>query len=143
MAINNRDCAAGNQKDVVQVNLGAVATGATRTVAIAPYPCTLQSVRAVAYGVSNAMQVAFEKISGAGSSGFPCGISNMVLQNRSLSGVVGFSGLLAPGATILAFAAGDALQIVTSVANGNATELLLEVVLKKTQDIVTHNGDGT
>lgn len=140
MAIVNRDLDASQQKEMVQVNLGAVATGATRFCAIIPYPCTLQSVRNSAAGVSNAMQVAFEVIRGSGSSGIPIGISNMVLQNRSTSGVVGFSGLAATGSTLLNLLAGDVIQVVTSVSNGNATDLLLEFVLKKSQDIVSYNG---
>jgi hypothetical protein len=143
MAITNRDKDVSEQKDVVQINLGAVATAATRHVLIAPYPFTLQSVRSSAQGVSNAMQVAFEKMTGAGSSGIPIGISNMILQNRSTSGVIGFSGLAATGSTLLNFAAGDVLQIVTSVSSGNATDLSLQLILKKTQDIVSHNGVAT
>lgn len=140
MAIVNRDKDSTEQKEVGQCNLGAVATGATRFVHIAAYPFTLESVRVAAAGVSNAMQVAFEKITGSGSSGVPIGISNLILQNRSTSGIVGFSGLAAPGSTLLAFSTGDALQVITSVSNGNATELLLEYAIKKTQDIVSYNG---
>lgn len=140
MAIVNRDKDSTEQKEVGQVQLGAVATATTRFLHVAAYPFTLESVRASAAGVSNAMQVAFEKITGAGSSGVPIGISNLVLQNRSTSGIVGFSGLAAPGSTLLAFAAGDVLQVVTSVASGNATDLLLQLVIKKTQDIVSYNG---
>lgn len=143
MAIVNRDLDASQQKDIVNAPLGAVATGVTRHVCVIAYPCTLQSVRASAQGVSNAMQIAFEVIRGAGSSGIPIGISNMVLQNRSVSGVVGFSGLAAAGSTLLNFVAGDVVQIVSSVANGNATDLTLQLVLKKTQDIVSHNGVST
>lgn len=143
MAIVNRDCDVSQQKEVVNLNVGAVATGATRFVYVAPFPFTLQSVRNAAAGVSNAMQVAFEKITGAGSSGIPIGISNMILQNRSVSGVIGFSGLAAVGSTLLNFNAGDVLQIVSSVANGNATDLALQLVVKKTQDIVSHNGVAT
>lgn len=138
MAIQNRDLDASLQKVVVHQNLGAVATGTTKFVWIAPFTCALEAVRTAAAGVSNAMQLAVEKITGAGSSGIPCGISNIVLQNRSVSGVVGFSGLAAPGSTLLMFQAGDVLQVVSSVTNGNATDLVVECVLKKTQDIVSH-----
>lgn len=140
MAIVNRDKDATEQKEVCAVQLGAVATAATRFLKIAEYPFVLESVRVSAAGVSNAMQLAFEKITGAGSSGTPIGISNVVLQNRSTSGIVGFSGLAAVGSTLLSFAAGDVIQGVTSVSNGNATDLLVEFVIKKTQDIVSYNG---
>lgn len=140
MAIVNRDKDTSEQKEVFNIQLGAVATGVTRFLHVAAYPFTLESVRASAAGVSNAMQVAFEKITGAGSSGVPIGISNLVLQNRSVSGIVGFSGLAASGSTLLNFNAGDVLQVVTSVSNGNATDLLLQAVIRKTQDIVSYNG---
>ena len=140
MAITNRSCDASQQKDEIQVNLAAVATGATRFLFIAPFPCKLESARTSAAGVSNAMQVALEKITGAGSSGIPMGISNIILQNRSTSGVIGYSGLAAQSSTLLLLNAGDVIQAVTSVANGNATELLVQLVIKKTQDIVSYNG---
>ena len=143
MAIVNRDVDASQQKETFTVNLGAVATGATRFCAVMPFPGTLQSVRYAAAGVSNAMQIAIEKITGAGSSGVAMGISNIVAQNRSVSGVVGFSGLAAAGSTLLTLAAGDVLQIVTSVSSGNATDLALQFVVKKTQDIVSHNAVST
>jgi len=140
MAIVNRDLDASQQKIVVEHQLGAVATGVTRFFFIAPFPCTLEQVRVAAAGVSNAMQLAFEKITGAGSSGLPIGISNIVLQNRSVSGIVGFSGLAAVGSTLLNLNYGDVLQVVSSVSNGNATDLIVHAVLKKTQDIVSHDG---
>ena len=138
MAIVNRDLDVSEQRLIVAENFGAVATGATKFLFIAPFPCVLEQVRVSAAGVSNAMQVAFEKITGAGSSGIPIGISNVVLQNRSVSGIVGFSGLAAAGSTLLGLQYGDVLQIVTSVSNGNATDLLIEAVVKKVQDVVSY-----
>lgn len=143
MAIINRDKDASEQRDWVNVPVGAIATGVTKNLVVIPYPCTLQSVRASAQGVSNAMQVAFEVLRGTGSSGIPIGISNLVLQNRGTSGLQGFSGLAAVGSTLLSFQTGDVLQIVTSVANGNATDLVLQCVLKKIQDIVSLNGSSS
>ena len=143
MPIVSRDLDVSEQKEMVHAQLGAVATAATRFCVVVPYPCVLQSVRYAAAGVSNSMQAAVEVIRGSGSSGIPIGISNIVLQNRSTSGVVGFSGLAATGSTLLALLAGDVLQVVTSVSSGNATDLLLQFVLKKSQDIVSYNGVST
>lgn len=146
MPICNRDLDASQQKDVINVPVGSMATGVTRQLAVIPYPCTLQSVRYFAVGVSNAMQVAvnnYRFVVGAGATTIAMGISNIVLQNTSLSGVVGFSGLAAVGSTLLQFNAGDVVQIVSSVSNGNATDLVIDLVLKKTQDIVSHNGVST
>lgn len=142
MAIVNRDLHSSQQKVVAEHQLGAVATGATRFFFIAPFPCVLEQIRVSAAGVSNAMQLAFEKITGAGSSGIPMGISNLVLQNRSVSGIVGYSGLAAVGSTLLNLNYGDVVQVVSSVTNGNATDLLVHAVLKKTQDIVSYDGNA-
>lgn len=137
MAIVNRDLDVSQQKHIIEHQLGAVATGATKFFFIAPFPCVLEQVRVSAAGVSNSMQIAFEKITGAGSSGLPIGISNMVLQNRSVSGIVGFSGLAAVGSTLLNLQYGDVVQIVSSVSNGNATDLLVQAVVRKVQDVVS------
>lgn len=138
MAIVNRDMDVSEQRVLVAENFGAVPTGSTKFLFIVPFPCSLEQVRVAASGVSNAMQVAVEKITGAGASGIPLGISNIVLQNRSVSGIVGFSGLAAAGSTLLQLQYGDCLQIVTSVANGNATDLTVEAVVKKTQDVLSY-----
>ncbi len=88
------------------------------------------------------MQVAFQvsRFTSGGATAINLGISNLVLQNAGTSGAQGFSGLAAAGSTLLSLQAGDVLQIVTSVANGNATDLALNFVIKKVQDIVSYNG---
>mgnify|MGYP007027866142 FL=1 len=145
MAIVNRDKDASEQKDVINVSLGALATSVTKQVAVLPYPCTLVGLRASALGVSNAMQVAMQVnrfIAGTGATAINLGISNLVLVNVGTSGVQGFSGLAAVGSTLLALQAGDVLQVVTSVANGNTTDLCMNFIVKKTQDIVSLNGSS-
>lgn len=143
MAIINRDKDPSEQRTDLHVALGAVATGATKSVFVAPYPCTLQSVRVAAQGVSNAMQLGFyiqRFIAGSGETAFAIGISNVVLVNVGTSGVQGFSGLAATGSTLLNLGAGDVLRVATTVSNGNATDLALNIVLKKLEDIVSMNG---
>lgn len=146
MAIVNRDLDPSQQKDVVvYCSNGAVATGVTKFISVVPYPAVLQSLAAAAHGVSNAMQVAFnlERFTSAGVTVIPLGISNLVLQNFSVSGALGFSGLAAAGSTLLNLQYGDVLSMTTSVANGNALDLSLELVLKKVQDIVSMNQVST
>ena len=140
MALVNRDKDASEQREVQTVNVGAVATGVTRFLHVITYPCILEQVRVAAAGVSNAMQLQFEKITGATTGAIQMGISNMILQNRSTSGIIGYSGLAAPGSTLLALSVGDVLQVTSSVASGNATDLSIVWVLKKTQDILSYNG---
>lgn len=140
MAIGNRDMGASQQHDVYNVSVGALGTAITKFVAVMPYPCTMESVRSAAQGLSNTLSLAFEVIRGAGSSGIAIGISGMVLANRSTSGVVGFSGLAAVGSTLLSFQAGDVVQVISSGANGAVSDLVLEMVVQKTQDFVSYNG---
>lgn len=144
MAIVNRDLDPSQQKEVVHfVSNSAVATGASLLLAgPLPYPCALQSCESAAFGVSNAMQVAFVvlRLTSGGQTAISLGISNMVLNNYGTSGVIGYSGLAAPGSTLLSLQTNDLLVAQTSVANGNATSLSLNLVLKKLQDIVSHNG---
>lgn len=143
MAIVNRDLDASQQKEIVNVAFGAVATAVTKQISILTAPVSLQSVAASALGVSNAMQVAFQVlrfVAGAGATTINLGISNLVLVNQGTSGVLGFSGLAAQGSTLLNLLAGDVLQVTTSVANGNATDLTINLVLKRQQDILSLNG---
>jgi hypothetical protein len=134
MAITNRDLDSSQQKIDVQVGLGGMATGVTRLIFVAPFPCTVVSASAYAFGVSNAMQLAFQRITASGQSIIALGVSNMVLGN---SGVFGYSGLQAPGNTLMNLAAKDVVQVVSSVTNGNAVDLHLHLVIQKTQDIVS------
>lgn len=146
MAIVNRDLDASQQKDVIKFrSAGAVATGASLNVAVIPYPCALQSVASYATGVSNAMQVAInvQRWTSAGVTVIALGVSNLVLQNYSTSGILGFSGLAVPGSTLLSLQQGDVLNLVTSVSNGNALDLVMSFVVKKLQDIVAHNGNAS
>lgn len=147
MAILNRSKDASEQKEVINAALGAVATGSTKQVLIVPYPCTIQpQVKVAATGVSNAMQIAFQVnrfIAGTGATAINLGISNVVLQNVGTSGPLGFSGLAAVGSTLLNLAANDVLQVVSSVASGNATDLVIDLVIKKTQEIVSVYGSSS
>lgn len=143
MALTNRDKDASEQKDVIHWHsVGAVATGTTLYFGVVPAPALLQSVKVTAHGVSNAMQVALnvERFTSGGITVIPVGISNVVLQNMSVSGALGFSGLVAQGSSLLVLQEGDLLSGTTSVANSNALDLTLELVIKKTQDFVAYNG---
>lgn len=149
MALVNRDKDASEQKDVYQyvsnfVGSTTVSTGATGWIAMMPYPGVIQSARLGAQGLSGAMQVALQVLRFAsGGTTIAVSISNMVCFASGLSGVQGYSGLAATGSTLLNLQAGDILQFETSVANTAARVLLLEVVVKKSQDIVSYNGIST
>lgn len=146
MAIVNRDNDASQQKveyNWVSNSLGAttVNTGATGWIAMVPFPGVIQSFRGAAVGLSGAPSVVLQVMRGsAGGTTIACTISAMILVEIGATGVLGFSGLAAAGSTLLNVQAGDILQFQTGVANTAARGLLLEVVVKKTQDIVSYNG---
>lgn len=110
-----------------------------------PYPGTIQSGSIFATGVSTAMQLSLRLqrfVPGSGMTLITVGISNVACANASVSGPIGFSGFPAAGSTLLNFLAGDVFMIVTSVTNGAASTLDIQLVVIKTQDIVSYNGIG-
>jgi hypothetical protein len=150
MAIVGRDLDVSERKEVfVWMNTkttdatgvsSVVAQGVSSPIALVPYPCTIESIRFYAEGVSLAMQVApivNRFVVGSGLTSIQLGISNVILQNFSLSGMVGYSGLAATGSTLLSLAANDVLGFQTSVTNSSAKILRIEVAVRKTQDILS------
>lgn len=148
MAIINRSLDSSEQKqtfvffnprfnDTTGVS-NTVITGVTCVFAMVPFAGgVLESVRYLAQGVSNSMQVQplILRNTSGGVTLINPSISNMVLQNLSVSGIVGYSGLAATGSTLLQLQVGDGLAFATSVANASAQQLVLEFVVKKTADI--------
>lgn len=142
MAIVNRDLDASEQRSVLNFRSTAqINTGATHLVALMPYAGSIQSARAVGLGLSGAPIVNFQiqRFAG-GNTVIACGISGLVLNAFGTSGVLGYSGLAAQGSTLLNFQAGDMLLMEFSGANTAALTVVAEIVVKKTQDIVSMNG---
>lgn len=137
MAIVNRDKDDSEQKEVIVAHYRTVNVSALLPVWVAPYPCALQKVNPIHLGCSGSPVYTFEKLS-IGASGVGIGISGMVGQNFGTSGSVAFSGLAAAGSTLLALAKGDMIQVIASGANTAATDLVLELVIDKSQDIVSY-----
>ena len=108
-----------------------------------PYPYIIQSAAAVATGTSGAPQLVFainRVIGNTGVTSIVIGISNYVIpSSASFAPSVGWSGLV-QGSTLAIGFRGDILVASTAVANTACTNLLINVVVKKTQDIVSHNG---
>lgn len=120
------------------------ATGTTLFMFMMPFPCTIQSGSVFAQGISGAPQIGlFVERWAAGSTNFQIGISNMVLSAFGTSGVQGLSGLPAAGSTLLNLIQGDILLLQTSVSNTAIKNLIFELVVKKTQDIVAYNSVST
>jgi hypothetical protein len=150
MAIVNRDLDASQQKIVFKFDANgiggqtAIATGATIALGIVPAPAVLSGVLAVATGVSNAMQVGLyaNRWLVAGLTSIALGASNLVLVNYSSSGVINGASAIYAGSSAVALQMGDQLIAQTSVSNGNALTLGVELSLKLTQDIVALNGNA-
>lgn len=109
-----------------------------------PFPCTIQSGTVFSQGLSGSPQVTLNTVRWApGATTFALSISAMVLTTFATSGPQGLSGLPASGSTLLNLQYGDVLQIVTSGANTAISQLIYELVVKKTQDIVAFNNVAT
>lgn len=151
MPIVNRDLDVSQQKEMlhwvshrasgISYGLG-LGTGVTTFISgPMPFPGTIQSAQAVAVGMSGAPEVTFSLYRPAnGNTVIALGISNCVVINGLSAAVTSYSGLAPTGSTLLNFQRGDIFMITTQVANTACTNLLVQMVLKKTQDIVTMNG---
>lgn len=163
MAIVNRDKDASEQKEWLSWSSaqgagtaggtygnGYVATGSTLYLfGPMPYPYTLMSMNAVApIGVSGAMELIpliCRPVSG-GFTNVAISISNLVIVpgiSFNVTNGFGYSGLVAAGSTLLNGQRGDIIAVKTAVANTAVQMLLVNAVIKKTQDIVAHNGIST
>ena len=124
-----------------------IQTGSTLWMFMIPFPCTIQSGAVFNQGVSGAPQLGLfcsrfvqGSSTGNGATAFALGISNMVLTGFGTSGVQGLSGLPAQGSTLLNLLQYDTLFVQTSVANTAINVMVFELVVKKTQEIVSYNG---
>ncbi len=169
MAITNRDLDTSQQRDWISWNsgglsfgasygapggigVGGVATGVTLFLTgQMPYPYVLQSVQALAVGVSGSPQLAFSilrPLASAGMTSIAVSISNMVIaQGASFSGYgssgpysLGYSGLAATGSTLLLGQRGDIIVASTAVANTACNLLTVNLVVQKVQDILQMDG---
>lgn len=141
MAIVNRDLDASEQTYVLHRTNGAVATGVSTWV---------QTVPSVG-------QILAWQLSGRGLSGTPtyqlaiarwtaAGITNIAMGSAlTLAGAFGLSGgmigaTFAANGSLSAVQAGDLLVVNSGGANTAVTDLVVNVVVKATQDIVTTYG---
>lgn len=160
MAITNRDHDASEQRDYLTWAAGLPSQGATFTIANSPgyvatgqtlvlfgpmpYPYILQSMCAVTNGASGAPQLVpfvIRPLVG-GATNIALSISNMVIANSaSLStSSLNYSGLAPAGSTLLLGQRGDILMASTAGSNTACTQLLVNAVVKRVQDVVTMNG---
>jgi hypothetical protein len=107
-----------------------------------PFPCTIQQYGFAAFGglsggVSGAVTIALNvNRFAAGTTVYL--FASFAAVAFGTSGVMGGSGILAAGNTLLNLQYGDLIQMVTSGA-GAMVDCVVELVVKKTQDIVAYN----
>lgn len=140
MAIVNRDLDSGEKKEVVRFESGVIAAETTREVWVAPYPCTIQAVKAMVVGPTLAPTVALQTnrfIVGTGVTAITVQAAHDTTV-FSTSGLLGMS-LPAAGSTLLNLAANDVVEIVTSGSTTTSQMLNLYVALQvtKTQDVLS------
>ena len=150
MTIINRDNNITQQKEWMQYNndfgIGVsslIQTGQTLIIGgPMPYPGRIQSGSVYATGVSTAMQLSLtiqRFVPGGGFTNITVGLSNLVLQNVSTSGPVGWSGFPVQSSTLLTFLTGDVFMATTSGSNAAVSSLVVQLCVIKTQEIVSHN----
>lgn len=148
MAIVNRDLDASEQRTFIGSVFGgnrggSLLGGASYFIgAPLPFPCTVQSMRSYATGLSGAplLNLRASRFTAGGLTSILLSISGMVLNAAGTSGVLGYSGLAAAGSTLLQLQAGDCMAVEFAGANTAAIELMVQVTIAKTQDIVQYNG---
>jgi hypothetical protein len=143
MAIVNRSLDASEQRKVIQVVAGAVATGVSGIIGVVPWPCTLDAGEIAAFGLSGAPNYGLilnRFVVGAGVTAITIavGTSNIPLAYGTSGG---WSMVLpASGSTLLSLQANDVLMFQSGVANTAVTGLAVSVVLKPIQDIKINHG---
>lgn len=151
MALINRDKDASEQREVLTTSLVGIGTGLTLTLNAIPYPCTVQNVLVTAVGLSGAPTIAAWSTlrfipgtgatTGTGIAGAytitAFGTSGLV-AGSSLFGAPGSMGISmqASGSSLLNLTTGDVVAIQTGGANAACNALTIQLVVKKTQDIL-------
>lgn len=106
------------------------------------FPCTIQSGAIYSLGNSGSPVITLNvNRFAAGATVFK--FATMALTVFGTSGVQGLSGLPAQSSTLLNLLQGDIIQMVTSGANTAIGQTVVQLVVKKTQDIVAYNNVST
>ncbi len=156
MAIVGRDLDVSERKEVftyngqfagqsLTANGGNVTiTGTTLALFMIPYPCTVRSGLVFNQGVSGApgITMTVQRFVG-GATVLTFGLSMMVLTAYGTSGVQGLSGMAPAGSTLNNLLTGDVVYATTTVANTAIVDLMIQLVVQKTQDIVATQGSST
>lgn len=142
MGITNRAKDVSEQRDSIQGEFLAVATGITLLVAQIPYNSTLDAVKVSAQGLSGAPTYdlrVWRFIVGTGVTTIAGGATTVTPSTMGTSGPTSMV-LAATGSTLLQLLANDVITLTSGVANAAVTALAVSVVIKAVQDIKTTFG---
>lgn len=149
MAVLNRDLGFAQQRDLWQVNTGAIATGGTYTLGIVPYPAAIATGAVNFFGVSNtpSLNIDVTRYNAAGVTTITGAISALAQAGATLA--VGFSTyagytLGLQGVTVPVYntylQTGDILTARVSGTTANVTGAIVCLVLQALQDVKTDFG---
>lgn len=156
MAIVGRDLDISERKEVFTYNMqfagqslannggNVIQTGTTLALFMIPFPCTLKSGLVFNQGVSGSpgITLTVQRFAG-GATVLPLGLSSMILTGFGTSGVQGLSGLAPAGSTLNNLLTGDVIYATTTVASTAINDLMIQLIVAKTQDIVAYQGSST
>lgn len=108
-----------------------------------PFPCTIQNGLIACFGggsggISGSVTVTLN-VTRFASGQTTYLFASFTPCQFGVSGAMAFSGMLAAGNTLLNLQFGDLIQMVTS-STGAMNDVILQLVVKKTQDIVAYDG---
>lgn len=143
MAVTNRAEDPSQQRKMVDISIGAFATGATSVLWQIPFNCVLNAIQVAAFGISGTPTVAVVNnrfIVGTGSTALTVatGTSNALVAFGT-SGV-GSSGILV-GASFINLLANDVLMIQLGGTTSAVTGLSGNMVVTPIQDVVSYLGN--
>lgn len=144
MAIINRSKDPSERKDVFVMHKNPMATGLTMGVCILPYPCLVQDIYVAANGLSGSPVLSFqvERLTSGGATAIGSLAGNLTLQAVGTSGPQRAS-MAVTGSSLLNLQASDMIVVSSTGSNTAANDVVVEVVVKKLQDIVSYFGVST
>ena len=146
MAVVNRTLDPSQQRTVMHLALGAVATGVTSIVGIVPWPCVIDATQLALNGVSATPTYELGVNRFIVGSGFTYliiakGTSNALAYDYGVSGVVS-TGMFqaAAGSTLLNLQANDQLVLTSGGSGAAVKSLAIGCVLRPIKDIKKYFG---
>lgn len=140
MAIINASLDVSEQKEVKEIRMDLLTTGATFAGVQVPWPCEVRDVYVTARRLSGAPTVELERYTFAGGLTINSGVmAAQIVPAFGTSGAFRAS-LAAQGSTLVQLASGDLLVLVGAGTNAAADDLCVSVVLQKLQDTVADFG---